>query len=325
MKVRPLVLIGNGPSISGFDWERLDGVDTMAMNAFNRVSEETGWFPTYYCIFRRLDGIWGDEQADFVSRKISSIRGGVYYINTLWGGDRVFGGVFDAIPRCTPVDKKCMAEPPSPNYGGVAWSPPVDEVVEGAYARLVKSVGKDEADRLLEGFEMPDEELTVYGMEKWMRFGESAVLTRRDRRRAMRWNQSFMRPSSFSEFYSGPGDSSTDCARVASLLGYNLIILVGFDGRISVGSDGVVDPASWGIPNVFNGKELNLNEMVDCPVCRTTDGLDEKRMELWDCFLFSEALAKNPMVVWNCTDGSALVNLEHHDLDEAIALARSLP
>lgn len=44
----PLVVLGNGPSLRGFDFGRLSGVDTLGMNAAYRHWDRIGWRPTHY-------------------------------------------------------------------------------------------------------------------------------------------------------------------------------------------------------------------------------------------------------------------------------------
>jgi hypothetical protein len=46
---RYAVIIGNGPSLKGFDFRRLDGFNTLGMNAAYRYWDEIDWYPTYYC------------------------------------------------------------------------------------------------------------------------------------------------------------------------------------------------------------------------------------------------------------------------------------
>lgn len=43
-----LVVIGNGPSLKGFDFTRLNGVDTLGMNAAYRFWDQIDWYPTIY-------------------------------------------------------------------------------------------------------------------------------------------------------------------------------------------------------------------------------------------------------------------------------------
>ncbi len=42
------VVIGNGPSLRGFDLTRLSNIDTIGMNAAYRHWERIGWYPTHY-------------------------------------------------------------------------------------------------------------------------------------------------------------------------------------------------------------------------------------------------------------------------------------
>lgn len=42
-------VLGNGPSLKGFDFRRLEGFDSLGMNAAYRFWDKIGWYPTYYC------------------------------------------------------------------------------------------------------------------------------------------------------------------------------------------------------------------------------------------------------------------------------------
>jgi glycosyltransferase involved in cell wall biosynthesis len=46
--VSKLVVIGNGPSLKGFDFTRLNGVATLGMNAAYRYWDQIDWYPTIY-------------------------------------------------------------------------------------------------------------------------------------------------------------------------------------------------------------------------------------------------------------------------------------
>ena len=46
---RTIFVLGNGPSLRGFDFHTLDGFDTLGMNAAYRHWDQIGWYPTYYC------------------------------------------------------------------------------------------------------------------------------------------------------------------------------------------------------------------------------------------------------------------------------------
>ncbi|MCB5188967.1 hypothetical protein LG200_13235 [Methylobacillus caricis] len=45
---RKLVILGNGPSLKGFDLHSLTGVDTLGMNAAYRYWERVNWYPDHY-------------------------------------------------------------------------------------------------------------------------------------------------------------------------------------------------------------------------------------------------------------------------------------
>ncbi len=42
-------VVGNGPSLRGFDFRRLNGQAVLGMNAAYRYWQEINWYPTYYC------------------------------------------------------------------------------------------------------------------------------------------------------------------------------------------------------------------------------------------------------------------------------------
>ena len=44
------VVLGNGPSLRGFDFGRLSRFDVFGMNAAYRYWYEIGWFPQYYVV-----------------------------------------------------------------------------------------------------------------------------------------------------------------------------------------------------------------------------------------------------------------------------------
>ena len=45
---KPFVILGNGPSLKGFDFFQLEGYDTIGMNAAYRYWDRINWYPTYY-------------------------------------------------------------------------------------------------------------------------------------------------------------------------------------------------------------------------------------------------------------------------------------
>ena len=56
-KSETLVILGNGPSLKGFDFARLRRFDVIGMNAAYRYWDEIGWYPTYYICLDTVDGV----------------------------------------------------------------------------------------------------------------------------------------------------------------------------------------------------------------------------------------------------------------------------
>ena len=74
-----LVVLGNGPSLRGFDFDRLEGFDTMGMNAAYRYWERIGWSPRYYIC---LDTVVGLSHKEAIARLIreSDVNGIRYFV-----------------------------------------------------------------------------------------------------------------------------------------------------------------------------------------------------------------------------------------------------
>ena len=74
-----LVVLGNGPSLRGFDFGRLEGFDTMGMNAAYRYWERIGWYPRYYI---SLDTVVGLSHKEAIARLIreSDAHGIRYFV-----------------------------------------------------------------------------------------------------------------------------------------------------------------------------------------------------------------------------------------------------
>ena len=64
---RPAVVLGNGPSLKGFDFGRFKQFDVFGMNAAYRYWDQIGWYPRYYCC---LDQVVGMSHADEIARLI---------------------------------------------------------------------------------------------------------------------------------------------------------------------------------------------------------------------------------------------------------------
>ena len=74
-----LIVLGNGPSLKGFDFRRLDGFDVIGMNVAYRYWERIGWFPRYYAC---LDTVVGISHKENIARLIreSHINGIRYFV-----------------------------------------------------------------------------------------------------------------------------------------------------------------------------------------------------------------------------------------------------
>ncbi|WP_306250413.1 glycosyltransferase [Parvularcula sp. IMCC14364] len=54
---KPAVVLGNGPSLAGFDFDRFKVTDVFGMNAAYRYWDEINWYPQYYCCLDLVVGL----------------------------------------------------------------------------------------------------------------------------------------------------------------------------------------------------------------------------------------------------------------------------
>ncbi len=65
------MIVGNGPSLRGFDFARIANVDCIGMNAAYRFWHETGWYPRYYIC---LDLVVGLSHKDAIADLIRTSK-----------------------------------------------------------------------------------------------------------------------------------------------------------------------------------------------------------------------------------------------------------
>lgn len=319
MKANPIVIIGNGPSIEGFDWDRLKGIDTFCMNSFYRVCLSDGYYPTYYGLYRKMPELWGTEPVDFIHANHDKFKT-VFFSQNNSEGEDLYWDDFDGYDNVVPVVR---AEPSLlPTFGDPKeWEMAYVQNVVLAADEMQKTHSMDEVVYMVENRPQPNQMLNTNGIIKWFE-GRTKEITDDDFIKKPRWEPEFTYAGSLNEFRVADEDSSTQTARIAELIGYNFVILIGMDGKFNIDKDGMVDESSWGIKNVFNGKKLDLAKVVKCNECRTSERISELRKKFWQNCMVSMFSVKHPFTAWNCTKDSTLNNIEYHDLDEALEAVR---
>lgn len=74
MKEKPLIVMGNGPSLADIDFNKLDGFDTFGLNAAYRAYERLQWYPTYFGCF---DYIVNDSHRENFIKLINDQSNGI--------------------------------------------------------------------------------------------------------------------------------------------------------------------------------------------------------------------------------------------------------
>lgn len=71
-RTETLAILGNGPSLRGFDFERLRPYDCIGMNAAYRYWDEIGWYPRFYICLDRVVGVSHLDQIQRLIRERDS-------------------------------------------------------------------------------------------------------------------------------------------------------------------------------------------------------------------------------------------------------------
>ena len=315
--VKPLVLIGNGPSIRNFDFSKLNGMDTMAMNAFYKVSEETGFFPTYYCLFRKYME-WGDQPSDFILNNHDKMKT-VFYVKRLEDGYEGYPEL-EGIDGVVPIIRRAASTVPTKNFDEGMFAPQYDDDISECFSKIYEKLGEEKFNEFFESrIEDPPYELNVQGMIKWFMEKGKADFTEQDLERRFRWERAYEWVKSLDDFCSSGEPSGVECARIASLLGYNVILLIGFDGKFKVDEKGNVLPESWGVNDPFNGFDFNAYEQTKCEACKTAKGINALQNMYWAKFQTSIRMNDIHLAVYNCTKDSDLKVIPYRDFDTIFA------
>lgn len=67
----PLFVLGNGPSLRGFDFKQFGDAHTIGMNAAYRFWDEIGWYPTYYACLDTVLGLSHQVEIERLVQKAS--------------------------------------------------------------------------------------------------------------------------------------------------------------------------------------------------------------------------------------------------------------
>lgn len=320
--VKPLVLIGNGPSIRGFDFSRLRGMDTMAMNAFYKVSNETGFFPTYYCLFRKYME-WGDEPSDFIIHNHDKMRA-CFYVKRLQDGCEGYPEL-EGIDGVVPIIRREASFTPTEKFKDFGFAEMYDDDIEKCFSIIKEKLGAKKFAEFLETkIDDPPYELSVSGMVKWYLEKDKAKFFKKDLEPRYRWEQAYEWVESLDDFCSSGEPSGVECVRIAYLLGYNVILMIGFDGNFKLDKDGNVLPESWGITEPFNGFPYNAYEHTHCMSCKTEEGIRDLQNMFWAKFMTSIDINGKNLVLYNCTENSDLSVIPYSPFDKAFSKMMSL-
>lgn len=271
---KTIVVIGNGPSMANIDWTKLSDVATFGINGSFKLWNDIDWYPTYHYFGRSHEKQWKAGIEEFLNRFTCTK---VFYNDAYYQNFSGYGNVM--------VPIHFMEYPPqSPDLS--RWENPFMTDVGVALSMISRTKGEEYAHKLVE--KMPndiDNNLNTYGIFKFL-MGKQENIRKEDYITKPRFVKELKMPESFDKFYYTGGMSGEVACIIAYLLGYNKIILVGCDNNFVVNKDGTMRlKASYGVKDMFYGMKYNTKEDIECPICRTTDGLRAAMTGWWQHLL----------------------------------------
>lgn len=304
---KTIVVIGNGPSIANIDWEKFDSVATIGINGSFKLWNDIGWYPTYQYIGRKHDKQWAEGLKEFLETNSCQK---IFYNQETYPQLSQYGIMMNPIrflqyPNFSPdLDR---------------WEHPFLHDVGVAVGMIARTQGKDAAQNAVDNMpENIDNNLNVYGIFKVLS-GLSKNIRDTDYIKNKRFVPELFPPKSFDRFYYNGGMSGEIACWIAHLLGYTKIILIGCDNNFVINKDGTMRlKASYGIKDMFYGMKYNTKEDIECPVCRTTEGLRKAMRDWWDHLQYVVDLWNIDLKVVNCASVDNIGVFPHKDLAETL-------
>jgi hypothetical protein len=292
--MKSLIILGNGKSLKDFDLNTLSNEDTFGLNGAYLRFQELNWFPKYYGYFAENNKYWAvDEIMQFI--KDNYLKCDKFFcLDTM-------GNIPDVseIPRIHIIRQKL---PANISFDNSKYSTPL--FVEFLYLRdlLTAKFGKEAGNMMKDHFtkNKVDTNLNSTGLYK-MVTGEGA-LNENDYTRLPRFDIKWMPPTSFDNFISS-GNSGYYACLVGLLMGYEKIILLGFDFNF-VANNNIVDTSqTFWFNNYFKDKEYNIKDVCKC---MTPESLYD--MQAQSFMNLKEMIEANNLKldIVNCTEGSKL-------------------
>jgi hypothetical protein len=308
---RTIVLMGNGKSIADLDLDQLNKVDTIGVNGAFVMYEEKQWFPTYFAMLRSLPQFWGGPGGmfeNFMTRYSHKFRE-VFVVRD----DNTIFDKFDNVRELvyTPVQQFS----PNPNV----WSDSKLYDVTTAFQVLEREIGQDMLCGLIADFDGEvDETWNWRGIYK--QFKKTGVsMNSGDFIKKPRWIPDLEPPESFDRFVYDHGSAGYVTAHICRLLGYNKILLVGFDCNYHIDKNGIVDVAeTFGIPGVFGGRPYDVAIDYKCPSCRNDKYLLDVQLASWKRMSAMITMHNLDLEIVNCTPGSKLLEFPMSTLEKEL-------
>jgi len=268
---KTIVVIGNGPSIRNVNWSVLNDVATIGINGSFKLWMDINWYPTYQYIGRKHPKQWTDGLNKFIATNdctkvfYNSFR----YPEFVGKADNLKGIRFFDYPFTSPDPER--------------WENPFLYDVGIAMNMISRTKGMEFAQKLVENMpENIDNKLNPYGIFKVL-MGLEKNIRDSDYIKKDRYIREYTMPESFDRFYYNGGMSGEVACLISYLLGYHKIILIGCDNNFVINKDGTMrQKASYGVDDMFFGKKYNTKEDIECPVCRTTEGLRTAMIQWWE-------------------------------------------
>jgi len=299
MQTKPLIILGNGNSLKGFDFNRLDNFPTFGLNGAYNYFKQIQWFPTYYGGFVRGPNKWNDL-VDFVNDNYIKIEQ-FFFMKAF--GEKYFKNQ----GRVIFLNNQ---HPSVINLNGDKYSLPINLELDLAYKEL-QNENITKIEDITEENCLLIDKLNYIGIKKYF-IGQSLEDT--DYISLPRYKVSWIPPDSFDNFIFNGGVAGVIACLVGYLKGYKKILLLGMDCEWHIKSNIIDTSKTYFFENYFANREYNIKDF--CSVC-TPESIQKMHFTAWQNLKEMIEVNQLDLEIINCTPNSKLECFRQQDFEES--------
>jgi len=331
--MKPLIIMGNGPSLKNVDFNLLSDQDTFGLNGAYLKFQEMNWFPKYYGMFIMGPNMWEPSSVEnFVKSNYIKIDKFFFF------KDYNFG--LADLDRVQVIQKNTCE---IVSYDESRFSPPFNtiiptllQMIANCYTSSRYTTRKGELnlnsllEKCLSHVRFLNKELfytlNMKGWEKVIRtvleipktHATENTLEKEDYLMNPRYRVYWTLPKQLSNFFYFGGSSPYIASLIGYTMGYDKIILLGVDNKWTLDPNTDVNTKeSYWFENYFSGLTYNVKKIY-CPTCDTKE-IEAMHIKFWTGL--KEAIEVNHanLDVVNCTPNTNLDVFRKSTLEKELA------